>query len=178
MDMGDIYTEYMVVKKPNAVDNLKKLGIAFVSIFICAILIFTVISGIAGQFKPFAILGALASVYFGWKFMNNLNIEFEVIVTNGGMDVDKIIARSDRKRLVSVNCANFEEFGKYNPEASKAQSCTTVVKACDSEKSDNVYYGIFRHPSKGKTMVIFNANEKVLTAMKPYVPRNVWSIKD
>ena len=174
--MGDIYTEYMVVKKPTALDTVKKLGIATASIFICAVLF--VISGYVGVFKPFAILGGLAALYGGWYFMNNQNLEFEVIVTNGGMDVDKIIARRDRKRLVSVNCANFEEFGKYNPEASKAQSCTTVVKACDSEKSDNVYYGIFRHPSKGKTMIIFNANEKVLAAMKPYVPRNVWSIKD
>lgn len=173
--MGDIYTEYMVTKKPNAVDTMKKLGIAFASIFICAALL--VVSGYVGLFKPFVILGALASIYFGWRFMNNLNLEFEVIVTNGGMDVDKIIARSDRKRLASVNCANFEELGKYNPEASKAQNCNTVIKACDSEKSDNVYYGIFRHPSKGKTMIVFNANEKVLAAMKPYVPRNVWSIE-
>lgn len=174
--MGDIYTEYMVVKKPTILDTMKKLGIATASILICAVLF--VASGYVGAFKPFAILAGVAALYGGWYFMNNQNLEFEVIVTNGGMDVDKIIARRDRKRLVSVNCANFEEFGKYNHETSKAQSCNTVVKACDSEKSDNVYYGIFRHPSKGKTMVIFNANEKVLATMKPFVPRNVWSLKD
>ena len=174
--MGDIYTEYMVVKKPNVIDTLKKLGLAVASVFICAALF--VVSGHVGIFKPFAILGGIAVLYFGWYFMNNLNVEFEVIVTNGGMDVDKIIARRDRKRLVSVNCANFEEFGKYDPETSKTQSCNTVIKACDSEKSDNVYYGIFRHPSKGRTMVVFNANEKVLNSMKPYVQRNVWSVKD
>ena len=174
--MGDIYTEYMVVKKPNIVDTIKKLGISVAAVLICAALF--VLSGYVGIFKPFAILGGIAALYGGWYFMNNLNIEFEVIVTNGGMDVDKIIARRDRKRLASVNCANFEEFGKYNPEASKAQSCNTVIMACDSEKSDNVYYGIYRHPSKGKTMLVFNANEKVLANMKPYVQRNVWSIKD
>ena len=175
-NMGDIYTEYMVVKKPNAVDNIKKLGISIAAILVCAVLF--VVSRYVGVFQPFAIMGGLGALYFGWYLMNNLNVEFEVIVTNGGMDVDKIIARRDRKRLISVNCANFEELAKYDPAAAREQGCTTVIKACDSEKSDNVYYGIFRHPSKGKTMVVFNANEKVLAAMKPYVPRNVWGIKD
>lgn len=174
--MGDVYTEYMVVKKPNASDTVKKLGISVAAILVCAVLF--VVSKYAGMLQPFAIMGGLGALYLGWCLMNNLNVEFEVIVTNGGMDVDKIIARRDRKRLVSVNCANFEEFGKYNPEASKAQSCNTVVLACDSEKSDNVYYAIYRHPSKGKTMLVFNANEKVLATMKPYVPRNVWGIKE
>ena len=45
------------------------------------------------MFQPFVILAALGSLYAGVRFINNLNLEFEVIVTNGGMDVDKIIAR-------------------------------------------------------------------------------------
>ena len=172
--MGDIYTEYMVVKKPTVADNMKKIGIAIGSIFVCAVLF--VVSGYTGILRPFVLMAGLGALYGGWYLMNNQNIEFEVIVTNGGMDVDKIIARRDRKRLISLNCANIEEFAKYNPNSSKAETCTTVIKACDSEQSENVYYCIFRHASKGKTMVVFNANEKVLATMKPYVPRNVWGI--
>lgn len=174
--MSDIFTEYLVAKKPTVADTIKKLAISAAAVLVCAALF--VLSGYTGPFRAIVIMLGIGALYLGWRLMNNLNLEFEIVVTNGSLDVDKIIARRDRKRLISVNCANFEQFGKYDPTLGQEKKYNTVIKACDSEYSDNVYYCTFRHASKGNTIVIFNANEKVLNSMKPYVPRNAWNIKD
>lgn len=171
--MGDIFTEYLVTKKTTVADTVKKLAVSIASILVCALLI--TLSGYTGIFRAFVIMLAIGALYLGWYLMNNLNLEFEIIVTNGSVDIDKIIARRDRKRLISVSCANFEAFGRYKPKTGIEKGYNTVIKACDSEYSDNVYYFGIRHPSKGNTLVVFSANDKVLSSMKPFVPRSIWT---
>lgn len=42
-----------------------------------------------------------------------MSVEYEYIVTNGEMDIDKIIAKRRRKRLITVNARTFERFGPF-----------------------------------------------------------------
>lgn len=42
------------------------------------------------------------SLYGGYILITNMSVEYEYIVTNGEMDIDKIIAKRRRKRLITV----------------------------------------------------------------------------
>ena len=56
----------------------------------------------------FPLLGALSAIviigilYGAWWLSTKFNVEYEYIVTNEDMDVDKIINKSARKRLASI----------------------------------------------------------------------------
>jgi hypothetical protein len=39
--------------------------------------------------------------------------------------------------------------------------------------SENLYYFIGRSPKHGKVFVVMNANDKVLNAMKPFLPKEI-----
>ena len=83
---------------------IKKTGKAIAAIagiwllaFILCFLLFMFISYLA----VFAFL-LIAGVLFGaYKLSTRFNIEYEYIVTNGTMDIDKIISKSSRKRVLS-----------------------------------------------------------------------------
>ena len=56
------------------------------------------------------IVGAL--FYGAFKLSSRLNVEYEYILTNGELDVDKIIAQSTRRRMVTLKCSDIEKVGK------------------------------------------------------------------
>ena len=110
-------------------------------------------------------------VFLGYFILSNMYYEFEYIVTNGELDVDKIIARKRRKRLVSVNAKNFTAFGQLTEDLNSEQIKTTLV-AHDGVK-DNIFYAEFKDSTLGNTRLLFSPNEKVLSNLKPYIPRTI-----
>lgn len=62
------------------------------------------------------VMFALAGAGFGaWWLITNQNNEFEYCVTNGDIDIDQIIAKRKRKRLVSVAGRKVESLLPYDP---------------------------------------------------------------
>ena len=49
----------------------------------------------------------------------------------------------------------------------------TKLVVCDSIKSPDVYYLVFRHKDQGRTMVIMNMPERVFVGIKNYLPREI-----
>ncbi len=80
-------------------------------------------------------------VYFGYKLFMRLDIEYEYIYLNGEIDVDKIICKSERSRLLTVKAANFEQFGEYNAATKEKVDSYPVNKRFDvrSNKTDALY---------------------------------------
>lgn len=172
--ISDIVTEYMVEKKNSPADHVKKIAVALGAIMLCAAL-FVLSMHVVYFLRAVVIMAGIGVLYGGWYLMNNFNIEYEYCITNDCIDVDKIIARRDRKRVASAKCSAFEEFGRFDAKTFSAEKYTRVIRACDSMQSEDLCYFVYRHPSKGVTLVIFNGAEKVLAAMKNFVPRTMWT---
>lgn len=87
-------------------------------------------------------IGALAflilcgAIYGAYWLISGMSIEYEYILTNGEIDVDKIIAQRKRKRLVTVSAKTFEAFGPYKPEEHVNRNYDSRILACESETSD------------------------------------------
>jgi hypothetical protein len=139
-----------------------------------------------------AILGALALVFASQMFLpsmtaivfvfvcigayyliTSLNLEFEYSVTNGDITIDKIISRRSRKRVISMDAHDIEIMGKYKSKEHDQKTYDVRLDASDNTGSEDTWYFSGHHAQKGNVLVIFSPNEKTLTAIKPFLSRQV-----
>jgi len=166
--MSDVFVEYLVVKKSTGKDILMKIGLYFAAVLIAFLsIVFLMPIGAGG----ISLLLACGAIYGAYYLGSSLNKEFEYIVTNGEMDVDCIMARRKRKRLITVKVKDFEAIGPYKPEQHKNKTYQTRIIACDSEDSKNVWYVVVHHKTMGSTLVVFNATARTLEAFRTFMPR-------
>ncbi len=166
--MSDVYVEYLVVKKSTAKDLLIKIGLYIAAFLIAAVsLVFLMPIGAGGL----SLLLACGAFYGAYYVGSSRNQEYEYIVTNGEMDVDCIMARRKRKRLITVKVKDFEAIGVYKPEEHRNKTYQTRIMACDSEDSKNVWYVVVHHKTMGSTLVVFNATARTLEAFRTFMPR-------
>ena len=105
--MYDYFTEYLVKRRKNIADFLIMFLAAFGGVFIT---LFLFLSGLLfvkliGQVLTIGVVALWWGVYF---LITSRSIEFEYIVTNGELDVDKVIGKRKRKRLISVKAKESE----------------------------------------------------------------------
>ncbi|MBE7016252.1 MAG: hypothetical protein E7417_05490 [Ruminococcaceae bacterium] len=160
----DIFCEYIVKKKTTPKDMVKKTGIVLGALVLCELfLIFN------NLLFGFGFLLIAATVYGAVFLMRRCNIEYEYILTNSILDIDKIFAKSSRKRAMSIDFKSVEAFGL----ASEAPSSpATEIDLAGDIKADNVYYAEF-FKDGDKKRVYFQPNEKILRNLHTVAPRVV-----
>ena len=108
----------------------------------------------------------------GFRLITNSDCEYEYIVTNGEIDVDKIIAQRKRVRLITAKAPTFEAFGEYTDNTPDTDSDVTVVNAVgvnESSAETKTYYADFKHASAGNVRLIFSPEERVVEAITPFL---------
>ncbi len=167
----DGYIEYMVRKKSTGKDvALKTL------IIIGALLIFFVamlFMPLLGQFFSIVFMLCIGMFYGAYYLIGTFNLEFEYCLVNGDMDIDKIVSQKKRKRLITVKCSQVETIGKFSPEKLQNPNIKTKIIACDSTKSEDVWYVTLHHQKLGHTIVLFNGAEKILSGIKTAIPKQL-----
>lgn len=171
----DIFLEQIVVKRSTNTDLLKKIGVVLAGLVIIYLAIF-VLPAIVPFLGSISFLFAAGAVYGMWFLLTSFNVEYEYILTNGEIDIDKIVAKRKRKRLITVNCRNFLEFGKYNIQEHSGKSYDSRILACTSIDAPDTYYVVVDHSKYGKCLLVFNPNEKIVEHAKQFMKRNI--IKD
>lgn len=166
----DVFVEHMVKRRPTGKDIALMVLYAALAIIIFVFgLFFT-----PALLGPFAFIGAfigVAALFGAYYLISNMNIEYEYIVTNGEIDVDKIMAKRRRKRLVTANARTFESFGPYRQQDHAGKEYTSRVYASESMDENTTYYAVFTHAKLGKTLLIFTPDDRVLDALKKYISR-------
>ena len=110
-------------------------------------------------------IGAIG-IFWGALFLSRkLNIEYEYILTNGDLDIDKITAKRDRRRILALKCADIEKIGKYKGEELHGK------KFVCCNPGDNAYYIIAREKDEGVVCLVFAPDERMKEAIKKFVPR-------
>ncbi len=154
----DTYSEQLVKKTPTSSDGIKKISIIAVGVILTAVLLFLTIA-----FNAFILLAVAAVVYGIYWLMSGTKIEYEYIVTNGCVDIDKIISQRKRVNLVSVDVKDFAEFGQYEEQPFDGTVISAVGGDCP------LMYADFSHSQLGQARLIFAPNEKTLGSIKPYL---------
>ena len=107
---------------------------------------------------------------FAVKLTKKLSIEYEYIFTNGTLDVDKIIAKNSRKRMLSFDVSEIDALGKYNQSIIENNNFDKKIIACNIEDRD-AYYIVKKSASKGKRLLVFAPDERIKGAIKSFLPR-------
>lgn len=112
---------------------------------------------------------AIFGVWFGsYRFVQNSKVEFEYIITNGELDVDKIVAKSRRKRLASIKCSEIERIVKYNPNE-PADRYKKEFICCNI--GEEAYAITVRDRKEGMIRLVIAPDDRLKSAMAKYIPR-------
>ncbi len=168
----DIFCEQLIKIRKTAKDYAFSVLIwlaAFVLVFVLVLL-----SRIYAAFMGILLLVAVGIIYGAFKLVSLLSIEYEYIVVNRDLDIDKITAKSSRKRMVSVKLNEVEDYGEYD-DAAKAKLANRNFDGkficCNAD--DSAKYLVVRHAKKGLLLVVIAANERTETEMLKSIPRMV-----
>lgn len=158
----DNIAEQLVQKKRTGADLAKKILISVGAVLIAT---FFMILAMQGMFTM--VIFAVLVLGGGVWLMSGFGIEYEYIITNNEMDIDKIIGRRKRKRLITVDISRAEEFTPYPPKEDITADAT--VHAYTGAETD-AYCLVVNHSDYGKIKLIFNPNEKMREAIMQEIP--------
>lgn len=123
-------------------------------------------------FSLLRLLLAALAWYAAYRLLLITIIEYEYLLTNGLLDVDKIVARRKRRRLISVSLPTVAAFGRYHPAAHSHRAYHARILACKHRRSSDLWYCIV--PAEhGQTLIVFHANQALLEAIKHYLPQEI-----
>lgn len=159
----DNIAEQLVVKKKTSADIIKSIAISVGAVIIATILMYLAIS--LAFFS--LVIPAVLVLFGGVWLMGQTNIEYEYIITNNEMDIDKIIGRRKRKRMITVDLSAAQAFAPYPPEDSVGADVT--VHASTGLEED-AYYLVTEHSTYGTVYLIFNPCKKIREAIMQELP--------
>lgn len=161
--MMDVFVEQIV-----AIKKMRKDFAAYAGIILLALMLML----IGYIFLTPIFIAVVAVVIFGaYKLFLRFNIEYEYIVTNGTMDVDKIIAKSSRKRMISFDISSIQRIEKYNGVLP-----TDIENDCVffcNKNDNNAFIVCYKEEGKQQKTFVFAPNEKVREAIKSILPRYI-----
>ena len=167
----DIFMEKLVTRKKGFKDQLITIGIilgALILIMLSLSIKVIVELGIG----PFLFLGL---GYLAFRLVSARNVEYEYIVTNGELDIDKIIAKRKRKRIFSASCKEFDILSRVKSDNfnHSVQSITNRIDASSSMDSPDAFFATLNYKGQ-KTLVIFEPDERMLNNFKFFIPRKIF----
>jgi len=160
----DVYVEFIVKKKKDMKDYLVWLGACLLA-FVCSFIVLSI-----PALAPYIVIlfWLLVGIgYVTYRIIVSRNIEFEYSVTNGELDVDKIINRKRRKRLLSVDTKSFDIFEPVNEGVLariKAMNLQTTIHAEGGTSTPETYVAVFNMNGL-KTCLFIQPNDRVLEAI-------------
>lgn len=160
--MNDFYTEYLVRRKTPLASILL--------VSLCAAL--TLISFFAIIVMPFGVIVPAVLGCVTYFVHRSVNLEYEYLYVNGDLDVDKIMAKTKRKRVFTCNMRDLEILA---PAGSAELMSFQNVKPKDysSNIPGHKKYEMILITAGEKHRIIFEPNQTILDGVRMIAPRKV-----
>lgn len=165
--MGDVFLEKIVKKKRSAVQRGLIIVVLIVALILCYALAFL--------FRVFGLIASILIAYGAYRLIASFNVEYEIAVTNNLVDIDKIINQTKRKSLFSGDCKDFELVAKKDSDK-YTQSYDNIpqkIMAISSTESEDIYF-ILTDNDKGRLIIYFEPDQRMLETMRKYIPSKVF----
>ena len=161
----DTFFEQIIAVKKNGKALAAIIGIWLAAFIVCFLLI---------MFMPFlgtfSLLLAAGALFGAYKLCTRFNLEYEYIVTNGTMDIDKIINKSSRKRILSFELATVSRIEKFNPAQLSGVNAKELFITCNQD-DPGAYLMVSATEGKGTSYLVFAPDERVRSAIVKFVPK-------
>jgi uncharacterized membrane protein len=165
----DIFIEKIVKRKKDAVDYLIVAGLVFAAV---------AISFVAFAFVPQAsLLIAIGACYGAWYVAGMRNIEFEYCLTNGDLDIDRIVSMRKRKRIFSGNAKDFEMVApvKSIHYSSEIKNTKKVIDASGGKGAEGVWF-ISTRIGNDAGVILFQPAPNMIDGLWHSIPRKVFKV--
>ncbi len=163
--MSELYSEWIVKrKKPSWAFAAKVL-----LILLTAVLAVLALAGLIVLFIP-----AIALGYLTYRLSLNWDLEYEYTFVKGELDIDKIMAKSRRKRCAVFSMEQTEIIapeGAHQLDSYKNTPCKTMDFS--SRIAENKKYIMYTSYHNEMVKVILEPNERMLDDMWNTAPRKV-----
>lgn len=169
----DTFSEELVIKKNDRKD-IAKLVLYLLAIFSAPALFLLLGSLVNPYFVIVAICAFFFAIYGSYYLVTGLYREFEYAVTNSNITIDKVIAKRNRKRVISVDIKRFNTLRKYKESDVAKKKYKKIFNASITADGDDVYAAEL-HLDKfgGECLLLFSPSEKTLEAMRPYLKNTI-----
>ncbi len=153
----DRFSEQLIKKEATGKDMfIRGLDIAAAMAIIAALIFAFAFIGIVS-------LAVIAAVIWGLVWLlQGTSVEYEYIVTNDDLDIDKIVGKRKRKRLITVSLKTVTEIGEYK-SGERLDGDVTVM--AHDETGIDMWYLYADHPKYGKLALVFNPDNNTLYNM-------------
>ena len=99
-------------------------------------------------------------------------VEFDYSVVGNHIFVDKVIAGKKRKSINKVEIGNITELDVIKGDNVPNEKYAKTYE-CSEGGFEGNYYCIYHEAGKGKCLMIFSPNEKIISGMRPYMTREL-----
>ena len=160
--MGDFYTEQLVKRQKASSTTLIK----------AILIILTVLSVVLIFMIPFGIIGPVIIALDVFLF-RSMDVEYEYLFVNGSLDIDKIMAKSRRKNMFSMEMTDLEMMAPSgSPELRPYQGLKGTDYSSGMPGADTYELIVVNNGEKKK--IIFEPNKTVCEGLKMLAPRKVF----
>lgn len=160
----DIFVEEMVVRRKNLGNFMLSVLIVVAALFL-SVVVWLVVPFI----NSVLILIILFAAYLGIKFQY---VEFEYSFTNGDLDVDKIMAKRKRKRVLEINQKQIQVMAPYTSEFESETKGYQVSEILDFSSYKNAagrWFMIYEKRDGGYGFVVLQPSPRLREAMGKYL---------
>lgn len=159
----DNFCEQLVARKRTNGDIVKAVLIILAFGLVgCALIFFALISGLL-----LLIVIGMFLIGLGVWLAAGLSVEYEYIVTNNEMDIDKILGKRKRKRMITVDLSTASQFEGLPCDEEKEAEVT--VQASTGLRED-AFILVCDHKDYGTVKIIFNPNDNTRKAIGQQLP--------
>ncbi len=164
----DIFKEQLIAVKPNSKTTMKKTGISVVGVIIAVL---AMIFG-GGFLGPIIVV----AVIFGASYLvKSMNLEYEYILTNNELDVDKIMNKERRKRYFTIDIKQINVMAHIDNDQRKPEfeRASKTIDISSGEKGPNTY--VIVYPIKEElTKIIIEPNDEMKKEIFKQAPSKVF----
>lgn len=168
----DIFIEKLVKKKKDNLDNVIIIGTIIIAIALMTLLILFL------SLHATSIFLCIGIGYVAYIVIVSRRIEFEYALTNGQLDIDKIVDQKKRKNIITANCRDFEIMAKVTSEKfdESVKEISNKIFAVSSLDSQDIYFFVTDKKAdedeKAKRVIVFfEPDAKMLNSIKTMIPR-------
>lgn len=171
--MSDIFNEYLVKRKNGPKQFFYKALIALAAIAVMAAALYFV-----GVFSLIIICAVGVGVFFAYK---EFEVEYEYILTNNELDIDRITSRERRRNVLNADVKKFEILAPVKSEHASRLRDRNIRRTLDfsSGRSDDLkWFAIYDNGKGEKTLLYFEPPRKMRDGIRTFVPRAVMEPKN
>ena len=167
----DGFCEQVVKRKRKAKDNILAVVYIVMALLIPAVCI-SLAYVITAYFIYIGFFLLLALVPLALLLINYQKVEYEYSVVDNTLNVDKIIAKRRRKKIVRLRIDEIKEMVKFN-EKYTGKKINKYYIAVDDVNDDDVYAFTYYNEARGNLAVVMKPNNTILEGMRPKLNRSI-----